>query len=133
MEIYNIVSQKLNNKAIGQKAIELAIAEVTQEVLNYCRIDTIPDELKFTLANMSVDLARFQYETARDVSDVDVLDIIDPSAIKTIKEGDTTITVSGSLSEASSERAKALKSHLPNLDEIMFNYKSQLQKFREMA
>lgn len=127
MTVNEIVRAKIKNEAITELDIQLAINEVEEVIKNYCNIDTIPDALKFTWANMSVDLVRYQYES--NISADDVLAGIDASDVSNLKIGDTQIALQGN----NSERGKTLKSHRPNLDQIVMNNKQQLNRFRRMV
>ncbi len=127
MTVFEIVSAKLNNEAITELDINMAIDEVGEEIKNYCNIDIIPDGLKYTWANMAIDLAKYQYEVNNPVDDI--LDAIDATDVSTLKIGDTQIALGGN----NSERATALKSHKPNLDQILMNYKAQLNRYRRMV
>jgi hypothetical protein len=127
MTVFEIVSAKLNNEAITELDINMAIDEVGEEIKNYCNIDEIPDGLKYTWANMAIDLAKYQYEVNNPVDDI--LDAIDATDVSTLKIGDTQIALGGN----NSERATALKSHKPNLDQILMNYKAQLNRYRRMV
>jgi len=127
MTVNEIVRTKIKNEAITELDIQLAVNEVEEVIKNYCNIDTIPDALKFTWANMSVDLVRYQYES--NISADDVLAGIDASDISNLKIGDTQIALQGN----NSERGKTLKSHRPNLDQIVMNNKEQLNRFRRMV
>jgi len=127
MTVFEIVSAKLNNEAITELDINMAIDEVGEEIKNYCNIDEIPDGLRYTWANMAIDLAKYQYEVNNPVDDI--LDALDATDVSTLKIGDTNIALGGN----NSERAKALKSHRPNLDQIILNYKAQLNRYRRMV
>ena len=127
MTVFEIVSAKLNNEAITELDINMAIDEVGEEIKNYCNIDIIPDGLRYTWANMAIDLAKYQYEVNNPVDDI--LDALDATDVSTLKIGDTNIALGGN----NSERAKALKSHRPNLDQIILNYKAQLNRYRRMV
>lgn len=127
MTVNEIVRTKIKNEAITELDIQLAISEVEEVIKNYCSIDIIPDALKFTWANMAVDLIRYQYES--NISADDVLAGIDVSDVSNLKIGDTQIALQGN----NSERGKTLKSHRPNLDQIVMNNKEQLNRFRRMV
>ena len=127
MTVLEIVRAKIKDTAITELDIQLAINEVEEVIKNYCNIDTIPEALKFTWANMSVDLVRYQYES--NISADDVLAGIDASDVSNLKIGDTQIALQGN----NSERSKTLKSHRPNLDQIVMNNKEQLNRFRRMV
>lgn len=127
MTVNEIVRTKIKNEAITELDIQLAVNEVEEVIKNYCNIDTIPDALKFTWANMAVDLVRYQYES--NIGADDVLAGIDASDVSNLKIGDTQIALQGN----NSERSKILKSHRPNLDQIVMNNKQQLNRFRRMV
>ena len=94
MTVNEIVRAKVKIEAITELDIQLAINEVEEVIKNYCNIDIIPDALKFTWANMSVDLVRYQYES--NISADDVLAGIDASDISNLKIGDTQIALRSS-------------------------------------
>jgi hypothetical protein len=127
MTVNEIVRAKIKDEAITELDIQLAVSEVEEVIKNYCNIGTIPEALKFTWANMSVDLVRYQYES--NISADDVLAGIDVSDVSNLKIGDTQIALQGN----NSERGKTLKSHRPNLDQIVMNNKQQLNRFRRMV
>ena len=127
MTVNEIVRTKIKDEAITELDIQLAVSEVEEVIKNYCNIDTIPEALKFTWANMSVDLVRYQHES--NISADDVLAGIDASDVSNLKIGDTQIALQGN----NSERGKTLKSHRPNLDQIVMNNKQQLNRFRRMV
>jgi hypothetical protein len=127
MTVNEIVRAKIKDEAITELDIQLAIDEVEEVIKNYCNIDTIPDALKFTWANMAVDLIRYQYES--NIGEDDVLAGIDASDVSNLKIGDTQIALQGN----NSERGKILKSHRPDLDQIVMNNKQQLNRFRRMV
>ena len=129
MTVFDIVETKLRNEPIDVESMELAILEVTQAVKNYCNIDKVPEQLNFVIANMSIDLIRYQSAVAStgtiDINNIGVQDV------SSLNIGDTSIT----LGEGSPTNASTIakKSHVPNLDEIVMNNKQQLQKFRRMV
>lgn len=127
MTVNEIVRAKIKDEAITELDIQLAVSEVEEVIKNYCSIDTIPDALKFTWANMAVDLIRYQYES--NIGTDDVLAGIDVSDVSNLKIGDTQIALQGN----NSERGRILKSHRPNLDQIVMNNKEQLNRFRRMV
>ena len=129
MTILEILNLKFKDTGIEDAEKLLAIEEVTQAVKNYCNIEKVPEQLNFVIANMSIDLLRYQ----SSVASADTLDInnIGTTDISSLKIGDTTIQ----LGEGSptNDTVIAKKSHVPNLDEIVMNNKEQLQKFRRMV
>ena len=129
MTILEIVRNKIKDVTITELDIQIAVDEVEQVIKNYCSIDEVPEALKYTWANMAVDLARFHYES--NTSGGNALEGFESSDISSVKIGDTQISLQGG--SVSGERSKALKSHRPNLDEIVINNKAQLNKFRRLV
>lgn len=132
MTVLDIVKAKVYNPAIAEFDMEIAIAEVEQVIKNYCSLEIVPDELKYTWANMAVDLLLYSYQT--NVADAEVVgDIseIDSADISSLSVGD--IQVGIGKGGSSGARSKALSSHKPRLDELVMNYTSQLKKFRRMV
>jgi hypothetical protein len=74
---------------------------------------------------MAVDLIKYNYESNNSGGEV----AADAADVSSLKVGDTQIQLGG----GSSSRAKVLNSHRPNLDQIVMNYQSQLNKFRRMV
>ena len=109
----------------------MAIEEVELVIKNYCNINSVPEELKFTWANMTIDLLRYQHESNLSTEASDNIDDINIRDVSSLKIGDTSVNLgSGSISNAHNI---AMRSRYPNLDEIIMNYKSQLQRFRKMV
>lgn len=129
MKLKEIVVTKMNNPNLADIEIEIAILETEEVIKNYCNIDIIPQELKFTWANMTIDLLRYQYEMNNLQSNDDILNSFGTADISELKVGDTQIGVGGN----NSVSAKALNSHKANLDALIFDYQSQLNRFRKMV
>lgn len=128
MTVEEIVAAKVANTAIEQSLIDLAVEEVEQEIKNYCHIDKVPEELKFTWANMTVDLVRYQYANTPESTENENFSLGDVSALKV---GDTNIGFGAG--GATNAHNIAIKSHSPNLDDIVMNYRQQLNAFRRMV
>ncbi len=125
MTALEIVNLKIKNASITELDKELAINEIEQVIKNYCNIDKIPEELNHTWANMAVDLINYNYQLNNNDDIVEA----DSADVSSIKVGDTQIELGG----GNNSRAKTLNSHIPNLDQIILNYQSQLNKFRKMV
>lgn len=125
MTILEIVNLKMMDITITELEKELAVGEVEQVIKNYCNIDEVPEALNYTWANMAVDLIKYNYESNNSGGEV----AVDAADVSSLKVGDTQIQLGG----GSSSRAKVLNSHKPNLDRIVMNYQSQLNKFRRMV
>lgn len=131
MDILEIINAKLSNVSIDFHEKALAIEEVENVIKNYCNINTVPSELKFTWANMAIDLLRYQHEANLLPDSDNSLDSVAAGNISSLKIGDTSINLGNE--DSLSVRTIAMKSHSPNLDNLVMNYKSQLQRFRKMV
>lgn len=109
--------------------IMLSVDEVEQAIKNYCNLNSVPEELKFVWANMAIELVRYHNASVNDNSGN--IGDINANEMSSVKIGDTTVTL-GSGSSANPTN-RAIKSHRPNLDEIVMNNKSHLNKFRRMV
>lgn len=135
MSVKDIVIQKLGGDyplPITESEVDAGIEEAKVEILNYCNIITIPDALRFTHANMVVDYLRWQNQaktpTAENGSDAGDISL---AQVKSLKLGNMDIDLSGgsvSVGTAGSS-TNALKSHAPNLDDILLNYRAQLNRY----
>lgn len=134
MTVNEIVIAKLGTlypTSITSTDVTIGIDEVAEKIKNYCSLETIPDALRYTQANMVIELLRYQYEskvtTLGTASDVE----FDSSDVSSITVGDTSIGLKGG--NSNSPRSLALKSHVSNLDDLVFNYREDLNKFRRMV
>lgn len=130
MTVLEILQTKVTVSTITETQLQQALDEVEQEIKNYCNIDEVPEELNYTWANMAMDLVLYGHEVTTAVG-ADITASADASDVSSIQVGDTRIELKGNAGE--SARAKALRSHKPNLDTLLFNYRSQLNKFRRMV
>lgn len=133
LEVAKIIKNKIS-ETISDEDISLGIEEVAQYILNYCCISDVPYALRFVMANMVVDLLNYQfYKKNPEGSNGDGIGnsgVIGIADISNIQVGDTQIKL-GSWSVTDS-RTQALKSHVANLDEVLFNYNAQLNQFRRI-
>lgn len=133
LEVSKIVRNKLS-ESISDEDISLGVEEVDQYILNYCNISTTPFALRFVMANMVVDLLNYQFFKKNPNGSTDGADenggVLGIADISNIQVGDTQIKL-GSWSVTDS-RTQALKSHVANLDEVLFNYNAQLNQFRRI-
>lgn len=134
LSIQEIVQNKLYT--LGLEAdlttVETAVAETEQVILNYCNISKVPTQLLFTHANMTVDLIRHQLALADEVGEGGQgLDDISLADVTAIKIGDTSVNLGNGAQ--GNVKLQAAKAHHINLDTLVMDYKSQLQKFRKMV
>ena len=126
-ELTRIVQIKSRLKDMNDDDILLAIQEVEQAVKNYCNVYEVPEGLKFVVCNMAIDLLNYQDEVNSVDSSVPAAAINDVSSIKV---GDVSITLGENSSNT--PRKSALKSHKANLDDVVLNYREQLNLFRRL-
>ncbi|MGG0718684.1 phage head-tail connector protein [Robertmurraya massiliosenegalensis] len=114
MDVLEIVKAKLPSEGTpSDQLLEMYIDEVRQSILTYCNRNDVPADLNFVYANMVVDL--ITEESRKADSDAQ-------QSVESIKEGDTQVTF-GSISKSASETST---------QQILFNYKSQLNRFRKL-
>ncbi|MHA6258350.1 phage head-tail connector protein [Sporosarcina sp. CAU 1771] len=113
-EVLAVVKTKLSiSDDTKDDELTAAIGEVGQAILNYCNREDIPIELKYVHANMVVDFIKGETRGLDPEGNV---------AVKSIKEGDVTVDFSSvtlSVGEKSTES-------------LIFDYSSQLNKFRKL-
>lgn len=133
LEIAKIIKNKIS-ETISDEDIHLGMEEVEQYILNYCNISDVPRALRFVMANMVVDLLNYQFykknPNGSDSGGSDNGGVIGIADVSNIQIGDTQVKL-GSWSVTDS-RTQALKSHVANLDEVLFNYNAQLNQFRRI-
>ena len=129
MTVLEIVQAKLGESgaSLSPLSLELAIAEVEQAIKNYCSISSVPNALRFTWANMAVDLLRYELASSEGPNEDEEVDM---NGVSSIRMGDTTINLGGG---ANSLYGRAINSHKANLDDIVMNHREQLHKFRRMV
>ncbi len=108
--IKEIVKSKLlaKNIEVDDITIDISIDEASDIITEHCNIDTVPEKLKYTLADISVDIIENQYVHKEDEN------------IKSIQQGDTTISFKD-------QQHKQIKK-----DEIIKSYTKKLNKFRKL-
>jgi hypothetical protein len=121
MTTLEIVKVKLENSNLSEdilqlytdKVIQLHIDEVGQSIKTYCNRTDIPQELTYVHANMVIEQIEGKERRAADD---------DNRVVSSIKEGDVQVSY-GSKSSTLSE---------VSADDLLHNYKKQLNKFRKM-
>ena len=128
LELVKIIKQKQRKVTFTDDDILSALKEVEQEIKNYCRIPSVPEALKYTWCNMSIDLLLYNHEV--NTTPDDVLEAFDPSDVSSIRVGDTTISLGDKYRNNS--RSRTLQSHNANLDDIITNFRAQLNRYRRI-
>ena len=115
-----LLAVKLPDPAITEVQRQMALAEIGQQIKNYCHIDEIPAALYFTQANMAADLLRYEQEAARPADEVE-------GRVSAISEGDTSVSFA-----KSDDRDRLLGEHRKMLDSLILGYRQQLQVYRKL-
>ena len=115
-DVLDIIRTKLTATDIGTNTelILNCIDEVCEAVKIYCNIQNVPADLKYTIANMSIDLMVSMANKGL-IQDAK-LSSLSQDNIASIKDGDSEI--------------KFKTSSTSKMNEIVLNYKSQINKFR---
>lgn len=125
--VKQIVEVKFGTLDVDETHVNLVIDEIETVILNYCNILEVPHALRFTWANMTVDLVKYEIEANR----TDELDtMFDARDVSIIHVGDTEIDFRGL---GNTVKNRILKSHDAALDDIVMNYQQQLNRFRKMV
>lgn len=128
LELVKIIRQKYKKVQFTDDDILLCLKEVEQSIKNYCQIPEVPEALKFVWCDMTIDLLLYNHEM--NTAPNDVLDAFDPSDVSTIKIGDTSLSLGDKY--RNNARSRILQSHNSNLDDIVTNYRAQLNSFRRL-
>jgi hypothetical protein len=129
MTTAEILDTKLAALSITIADTSMLLEEVAYTITNYCNLTEVPDGLVFTQANMALDLARYENELSKTPADLDAADV-DIDSISAVKIGDTNVTLGGN---KGSVRTSTLRGHQIRLDNLLLDYKAQLNKFRKMV
>lgn len=121
-----ILAAKLPSEAITNEQRQLAIAEIEQQIMNYCHINAVPSALCFVVASMAADLLRYETEAGRQHTGEGA----PQGSVTALSEGDT--SVSFGKPEAEADRARLLGEHRQMLDMLILNYREQLQAYRKL-
>ena len=104
------------------------VDEVVQTVKNYCQIPGIYFAMRYIVTNMCTDYVIYDTELAKDVANIN-LDA-DPADLSSVKIGDVTVGLGDKY--RSNMRKTVLNAHTYDLDSILLDYKSQLNRFRRI-
>lgn len=124
-----VVKSKLQNYlSLTDEEVILSLAEIEQTIKNYTNRAEVPLELHFVWCRMTIDLLRYDLESNTTPSDV--FSSFDPADVQTINIGDTSITFGDKY--RNNQRSRILQSHQAKLDDVVMNYKAQLNQFRRL-
>lgn len=122
-DIYNLIQQRLNDVSLEYNTLQTYIEEIQFNICNYINRGYVPEPLKFVWLNMTLDLLKS--EAMNGVIENDKLGDVSIGALASIKDGDTELKLATSSSSKNSVGA-----HVGDVDSLIYNYKTQLDKFR---
>lgn len=94
---------------------------ITQRVKNYCNLEEVPKELEFILVEMISAIYKNKYATENISS---ITPTVSVGAIKSETIGDYSVTYATSTDKTTSSNN--------TVDDVLNDYKSQLNKFRKL-
>lgn len=119
MDVFEIIKAKVPAEQLpsDDAVLALYVAETGQAIKTFCNISSVPSELVFTHAEMTIDaISADQRRRLLNATGET------PTSVKSVKEGDVQVTFEGTrpgLGEA-------------EVENLLFNYKSQLLRFRKV-
>ena len=124
MTTREIVLAKLGEAVVSDPVIDMAIEECQYEIIQYIKKPSIPEGLKYTHANMAVDVIRYQ-EKMNSIFSASG-ESIETLPIGTINMGDSEIKFGIKSTDSGAPEVF----HKPSLDKLLMNYISQLNRHR---
>lgn len=114
MDTLEILQAKVSDTEAGAVDLLMALEEVEQYIKTYCNITSVPKALRFVHANMAADLVHARFGSSGDA--------IKPHEIVSIQVDDVSV-----------QSSREARSHHIDLDDLLYNYRSQLNKFRRLV
>lgn len=118
--VYQTIQDRLGEHQIGKILLYNYIEEVQYTICNYINRGYVPEPLKFVVMNMTMDLLKSQALIGN--LDNDKLADAGIGVISSIKDGDSELKFSTSKSNTGA--------HVADVDSLLYNYASQLNKYR---
>lgn len=118
--VYQTIQDRLNDNPIGKVLLYNYIEEVQYTICNYINRGYVPEPLKFVVLNMTMDLLKSQALSGN--LDNDKLADASVGVLASIKDGDSELKFTTSKTNTGV--------HVADVDSILYNYKSQLDKYR---
>lgn len=120
-EVLKITKQRIGISDATQDALITSyIKEIGLRIKHYCNISTIPDDLIFVWASMTMDAVRV------DLPNVDeIADSVGGGGVN-VKVGDTSVSSGSGSGGGLSNTAKSA------IDQVVFNYRVDLHRYRRM-
>lgn len=116
-KITAIISKKPNFNSIKPEDISESIERTAIQVSQYCRLRVIPEEMKYIIADMAVDIYNMDHSTNAAEGEDDF-----SNRVKKLTQGDTTIELE--------TEAKVVP--FSSMKEILSHYQSELIVYRSI-
>lgn len=128
MEIIELINHKLEKLGIEyeQYDVEIVLSEVDQFIKNYCHIDNIPNELLYVRANMCIDYIKYEQANTPNENSSDISLTQKTGPLTSISSGG----VSYGFANNTGNKGDVSNAHIADLDDLLINYKNQLNTFR---
>lgn len=136
-QIYSLKTAYLKDKLdLKDEELQLALIEAKQKILNFCHRTDIPTGLLFTWANIARDLLIYwnyglypqEVEESGGIGNLP----LDPSKLKRISIGDTTVEMSTTPSTGGGGYTSTKKVD-EEIDDFLRNYVNELRVFRKLV
>lgn len=117
-EILALVKTRLQLLDSSQDTlINSYVSEIQNRIVHYCNVDVIPDGLKFTWTAMVMDVLRVEQSSVDEIANT-------TDQGETVKLGDTSV--------APAKIPGVTKSTKSIVDEVVLNYRIDLNRFRKL-
>jgi hypothetical protein len=120
--LYKHIQTRLGDEQLNPCQLRGYIEQVIYTVCNYINRSYVPEPLKFVVLNMTMDLLKS--EALNGFVDNDKLSDIGLGSLSKIEDGDSQLQFRTGGSSATTGV------HTANPEEILYNYKIQLDKYR---
>lgn len=122
-------NETTNPQGLTDETIGYFVLTVCQYVLNYTRLNAVPEELFYVIAEMTVDACLHRMNAYSSTSSPVGGGGAIVGDVSSVAAGDTTISYSSSVNNVT---GMSVKSHVPDLDKIMMDYVGILKRFRRV-
>lgn len=121
--VYRTIQKRLGDNQMNPCSLHSYIEQVEYTIKNYINRNYVPEPLKFVAVTMTMDLLKS--EALNGFIDNEALSDIGLGSLSSIKDGDSEIKFKTSASTNTGTGA-----HVADVDSLIYNYKSQLDKYR---
>lgn len=132
-DVYILLAQRIKTQNFTNDFVRTIWDEVSWAIMNYINLPYVPCGLKSIVMMLMIDTLNFYTELLKDPNDSDGDVDIEVGSINSVIVGDTQIRFGGNeSSDTFTSKGRALNSHKPDLDSMIFAYKDQLNQYRSL-